>query len=120
MNKMKVSTGVSCNCDEKNKNQKKRDSMRHEIRKKKLELAIIKIIMGPTPRQPSLNHIVTLVTFFLLLIILSQAVCLILYIYFCFLINLFLGVIFGPYPALCLVFFFFTLCVGRLLLCILF
>ena len=115
MNKVKVSTG-----DEKNKNQKKRDSIRHEIRKKRLELAIIKIIMGPTPRQPSLKHIVTLVTFFLLLIILSQAVCLILYIYFCFLINLFLGVIFGPYPALCLVFFFFTLCVGRLLLCILF
>ena len=43
MNKMKVSTGVSCNCDEKNKNQKKRDSIRHEIRKKRLELAIIKI-----------------------------------------------------------------------------
>ena len=59
MNKVKVSTG-----DEKNKNQKKRDSIRHEIRKKRLELAIIKIIMGPTPRQPSLNHIVTLVTFF--------------------------------------------------------
>ena len=90
MNKVKVSTG-----DEKNKNQKKRDSIRHEIRKKRLELAIIKIIMGPTPRQPSLKHIVTLVTFFLLLIILSQAVCLILYIYFCFLIKLFLGVIFG-------------------------
>ena len=59
MNKVKVSTG-----DEKNKNQKKRDSIRHEIRKKRLELAIIKIIMGPTPRQPSLKHIVTLVTFF--------------------------------------------------------
>ena len=64
MNKVKVSTGVSCNCDEKKKNQKKRYSMNHEIWKKKLELAIIKIIMGPTPRQPSLKHIVTLVTFF--------------------------------------------------------